>query len=129
MLPVHAVDTSWQTRTTSTYTCKHAKMIAGITGGIAKMEKTLAAENIAPGVTMAFVEQARKTTGTLVDKRQIQCKAATKAGVQQDKLGLSAILRGHHHTEWPDAIFWTYRKQVYPLEIDTKHKRKDKTCP
>ena len=61
------------------------------------MEKTL-------GVTIAFVEQVRKVTSTLTDKMRVQCRAAKTAGDLQDKLGPEAILRGHHHTVWVEAI-------------------------
>ena len=49
-------------------------------------------------------------------------------GDLQDRLGPEAILRGHHHTAWVEAISRTYRKRVYPPGIDPKHKRKDKTA-
>ena len=66
-------------------------------------------------------------TGTLTDKRRLQCSAAKKAGGLQDKLGPEAILRGHHHTAWVEAISRTYRKRVYPPGTDPKNRRKDKT--
>ena len=80
------------------YTCSHVKMIAAVAEGISKTEKTLAKENVPPGVTITFVERVRKVTGTLTNKRRLQCNAAKKAGDMQDKLGPEAILRGHHHT-------------------------------
>ena len=43
-------------------------------------------------------------------------------------LGPEAILRGHHHTAWAEAIFRTYRKQMYPPWTAKKHKKKDKTA-
>ena len=62
------------------YTCKHAKMAAAVTEGISKMEKTLAKENVPPGVAIVFVERVRKVTGTLTDRKRLQCNAAKKAG-------------------------------------------------
>ena len=103
-------------------------MAATVAESIAKMEESFAAENLPPGAVMVFAKQVRKATGTLMDKRQIQCRVATKAGEHQDKLGPSAILRGHHRTAWMDATFRTYRKQVYPPGTNKKHKRKDKTA-
>ena len=80
------------------------KMVATVTAGIAKMKKALAAENMPPDVTIAFVERVRKATGTLTDKTQLQCSAAKSAGDLQDMLGPKAILRGHPHTAWVEAI-------------------------
>ena len=94
------------------YTCSHAKMTAAVAEGILNMEKTLAKENVPPGVTTAFVERVRKTTCTLTDKRRLQYGAAKKAGDLQDKLGPEAILRGHHHTAWVETIFQAYRKRA-----------------
>ena len=70
-------------------------MTAAITEGISKMEKILTKENVPPGVAIAFVERVRKVTGTLTDKRRLQCSAAKTAGDLQDRLGPEAILRGH----------------------------------
>ena len=95
------------------YTCKHDRMAAAVIEGISKMVEALAAENILPGVAIAFVERVQKVTGTLTDKRQLQCSAARRAGNLQGTLGPEAILRGHHHTAWVEAISWTYRKRVY----------------
>ena len=78
-LPAHAADKNWRTKNHLYYTCKHAKMVATVTEGIAKMEKTLAAESMLQGVAFAFVKRVRKTTGTLTDKRQLQCNAAKSA--------------------------------------------------
>ena len=103
-------------------------MATAITEGISKMEKTLAKENVPPGVAIAFVERVRKVTGTLTDKRRLQCSEAKTAGDLQDRLGPEAILRGHHHTAWVEAISRTYRKRVYPPGTDPEHKRKDKTA-
>ena len=108
------------------YTCSHAKMTAAVAEGTSEMEKTLAKENVPPGVTIAFVEPVRKVTGTLTDKRRLQCNAAKKAWGLQDKLGTEAILRGHHHTAWMEATSWTYCKRVYPPGTDPKRKQKDK---
>ena len=81
------------------------------------METTLARENVPPGVTIAFVERVRKVTGTLTDKRRLQCSATKKTGDLQDKLGPEAILRVHHHTAW-------VRKLAHPPGADPKHKQK-----
>ena len=62
------------------------------------MEKTLAKENVPLGITIAFVERVRKVTGTLTDKRRLQCNATKKTGDLQDKLGPEAILHRHHHS-------------------------------
>ena len=73
-------------------------MVATVTEGIAKMEKAFAAENMSPGVTIAFIERVCKEVSTLTDKRQRQCNTAKNAGDLQDTLGPEAILRGHNHT-------------------------------
>ena len=75
----------------------HGKMVATVVEGIDKMEKVFAAEDMPPGVTIAFDERVRRATGTLTDKRQLQCNAAKDVGDLQDTLGPEAILRGHHH--------------------------------
>ena len=87
-------------------------MAAAVTEGISKMEEALAAENMPPGVAIAFVERVQKVTVTLTDKRQIQCSAATRVGNLQETLGPEAILCGHQHTAWVEAISRTYRKRV-----------------
>ena len=108
------------------YTCKHDKMAAAVTEDISKMEEALAAENMLPSAAIAFVERVQKVTGTLTDKRQIQCSAAKRARNLQDTLGSEAILRGHHHTAWVKAISRTYCKRVSPPGTNPKHRRKDK---
>ena len=42
-------------------------------------------------------------------------------------MGPSAILNGHHHVAWVDAIFQTYKKRAHSPGTSKKHKRKDKT--
>ena len=42
-------------------------------------------------------------------------------------MGPSAILNGHHHVAWVDAIFQTYKKRAHSPRTSKKHKRKDKT--
>ena len=103
-------------------------MVAAVAEGISTMVKTLAKQNVPPGVTIAFVEHVRKAAGTLTDKRRLQCSAAKKAGDLQDKLGPETILRGHHHTAWVEAMSRTYRKRVYPPGTDLKRRRKAKTA-
>ena len=99
-------------------------MPAAVAEGMSKMETTLARENVSTGVTIAFVERMRKMTGTLTDKRLLQCSAAKKAGDLQEKLGPKAILRVHHQTAWVEAISWTCRKRAYPPGTDPKREQK-----
>ena len=95
---------------------------------IREMEETLIKENLPPGVRLAFMEKVRRSTNTIDTPVIYQCDSARKASEQQDRLGSAAILRGHHHVEWVEAIFKTYKPRVYPPNTPKKNKKKDKSA-
>ena len=75
---------------------------------------------------MAFMEQTWKAANTCNNPANYQCEEARITGDKQYRLGTSAILRGHHHVGWVDAIIKTYKKKTYPPGVP-KDTKKDKS--
>lgn len=95
---------------------------------IKEMNEVFIKERLPPGVRLAFMEQVCKATNTQDTPITYQCESARRASDHQDRLGAGAILRGHHHVEWVEAIFKTYKPRVYPPNTPKKNKRKDKSA-
>ena len=110
------------------FKCKNEDTKLTIKRAIREMEETLIKENLPPGVRLAFMEKVRRATDTCDTRVIFQCNSARTASEQQDRLGSAAILRGHHHVEWVEAIFKTYKPRIYPPNTPKKNKMKDKSA-
>ena len=91
---------------------------------IREMKETLIGKNLPPAVRLAFTEKVRRATDTYDTPIIFQCDVAREAGNKQDRLGSAAILREHHHVDWVEAIFKTYKKRKYPPNTPKNRKRR-----
>ena len=88
--------------------------------GLDKLEQAIHKAYMPAGVTMAFLDALRRATHSNRERKQIVCEEAWKAMECQDTLGTFAILRGHHHMQWADAIEATWKKPNLPPRKDGK---------
>ena len=109
------------------YQCARAEMRPIVHESIEQMEKVFLAENMPPGVTVAFTKLVRKAAGITEGLAVCQCREANKTVGLQADLGPAAILRGHHHVSWVTAIMNTYRKRTYPPGTNKSKCKKDKS--
>ena len=97
--------------------------------GIDEMERNFYRTNVPASVYIAFVDMVRSITHSARERRRWTGKHAEAAVRAQESLGSFAILRGHHHTEWAEAIMRTYKKRARPPNTEkTKKKVRDKSA-
>ena len=110
------------------YRCKSKRMRESLETGIDAMEGNFHKANIPVAVYIAFIDTIRLVTRSTRERKAYSCPEAEAASSAQESLGSFAILRGHHHDQWAQAIMKTYKKRVSPPNTDKdKKKPRDKS--
>ena len=65
-------------------------------------------------VMICYLDMLRKATQSTRPRGSYNCNEAENAMAAQDTLGTFAILRGHHHIRWAEAIHKTYTRRPTP---------------
>ena len=84
------------------------------------MIKKLHLANVHISASITCVDTVRRATRLNRERKKYHCSKARAAVDAQDTLGLFAVLHGHHHVKWAEAIQKHYNKIASPPGTDPK---------
>ena len=99
---------------THLYHCTHTDMMNAKELALDDIAKRLTDANVPKMVIICFLDLLRRSTHSERQRRAYNCSEAEGAMAAQETLGTFAILRGHHHRRWVEAIANTYTKRPTP---------------
>lgn len=109
---------------THLYHCDHEEMQTAKEIALDEMATRLSDANVPKMVIICFIDEFRKAIHSTRAHGSINCSEAEGAATAQVTLGTFAILRGHHHQRWVEAISKTHTRRTTP---PGEKKRRDKS--
>lgn len=106
------------------YQCSHTEMKSALEEGLDDIRTNLDKANVPNAVVTAFCELLRRATLSTRERKHWHCNHTDEAVTRQDSLGTFAILRGHHHRQWCQAITERYRPRASPPETRPSQNKK-----